>query len=43
MMQGLGVKLDENSPVKKLENTLKEMEEWKGMYDTFHPFGSVDA
>ncbi|KAF8927066.1 hypothetical protein BGZ47_002343 [Haplosporangium gracile] len=43
MMQGLGVKLDENSPVKKLENTLKEMKEWQGMYDTFHPFGSVDA
>jgi hypothetical protein len=43
MMQGLGVKLDEKSPVRKLENTLKEMKEWKGMYETFHPFGSVDA
>ncbi|KAG0376911.1 hypothetical protein BGX24_007022 [Mortierella sp. AD032] len=43
MLQGLGVKLDEKSPIKKLEATIQGLEAWQGKYDTFHPFGSVDV
>ncbi|KAF9907096.1 hypothetical protein EC991_011314 [Linnemannia zychae] len=43
MLQGLGVKLDEKSPIKKLEATIQGLEAWNGKYDTFHPFGSIEA
>ncbi|KAF9931056.1 hypothetical protein FBU30_010885 [Linnemannia zychae] len=42
LIQTLGVQLDEKSPIKKLEATIKELEAWKGKYDAFHPFGSVE-
>jgi hypothetical protein len=43
LFEGLGVKLDEESPIKKVEKTIKALEEWKGKYDAFHPFSSIDA
>ncbi|KAG0289523.1 hypothetical protein BGZ96_006953 [Linnemannia gamsii] len=43
LFEGLGVKLDENSPIKKVEKTVKALEEWKGKYDAFHPFSSIDT
>ncbi|KAF9359011.1 hypothetical protein BGX34_008588, partial [Mortierella sp. NVP85] len=33
----LGLQIDENSPIKKLENTIKALPEWKGRYDDFSP------
>ncbi|KAF9946685.1 hypothetical protein BGZ72_000124 [Mortierella alpina] len=44
IMQGLGVtQVKETSPIKKVEQTVKALEAWKGQYDNFHPFGSIDA
>ncbi|KAF8942878.1 hypothetical protein BGZ47_006048 [Haplosporangium gracile] len=43
LFEGLGIKLDEDGPIKKLERTVKAMEEWKGKYEAFHPFSSIDA
>ncbi|KAK3848071.1 MAG: hypothetical protein J3R72DRAFT_485034 [Linnemannia gamsii] len=43
LFEGLGVKLDEKSPIKKVEATVKAMEEWQGKYDAFHPFSSIDV
>ncbi|KAG0273825.1 hypothetical protein BGZ95_010356 [Linnemannia exigua] len=43
LFEGLGVKLDEKSPIKKVEATIKAMEEWQGKYDAFHPFSSIDV
>ncbi|KAG0201411.1 hypothetical protein BGX28_005768 [Mortierella sp. GBA30] len=44
LMEALGVtQIKENSPIKKLEQTVKAMEEWKGKYDDFHPFKVLDA
>ncbi|KAF9100166.1 hypothetical protein BGX23_003994 [Mortierella sp. AD031] len=43
LLEGLGVKLDEKSPIKKVEATIKTMKEWQGKYEAFHPFSSIDA
>ncbi|KAF9141767.1 hypothetical protein BGX30_004182 [Mortierella sp. GBA39] len=43
LFEGLGVKLDEEGPIKKVEKTVMAMEEWKGMFEAFHPFSSIDA
>ncbi|KAF9903903.1 hypothetical protein EC991_003194 [Linnemannia zychae] len=43
LFEGLGVKLDDKSPIKKVEATVKAMEEWQGKYDAFHPFSSIDV
>ncbi|KAG0059114.1 hypothetical protein BGZ89_000695 [Linnemannia elongata] len=43
LFEGLGVKLDEEGPIKKVEKTVMAMEEWKGKFGAFHPFSSIDA
>ncbi|KAG0215376.1 hypothetical protein BGX33_001225 [Mortierella sp. NVP41] len=43
LVQGLGVKLDEKSPLKKLEATIQALPEWQGKFDLFHPFGAVEV
>ncbi|KAF9351989.1 hypothetical protein BGX26_010100 [Mortierella sp. AD094] len=42
VLEGLGVKLEEASPIRKLQETVQAMEEWKGQYDNFHPFKTID-
>jgi hypothetical protein len=42
VLEGMGIKFEENSPLKKLEKTVKELEAWKGQYDTFHPFSMIE-
>ncbi|KAG0224662.1 hypothetical protein BGW42_004959 [Actinomortierella wolfii] len=37
---GIDLKLSDDSPLRKLEATLKTMPEWGGQYDYFHPFNS---
>ncbi|KAG0309767.1 hypothetical protein BGZ98_008224 [Dissophora globulifera] len=43
LLEGLGVTLDESSPIRKLVATVAAMDEWKGEYDNFHPFKSIEA
>ncbi|KAG0000358.1 hypothetical protein BGZ80_000360 [Entomortierella chlamydospora] len=42
VLEGLGIKFEEDSPIKKLEETIRVMEEWKGQYDNFHPFKTIE-
>lgn len=39
----LGLPLDDNSPIKKLENTIKALPEWKEKYDDFSPISMIDV
>ncbi|KAG0336492.1 hypothetical protein BG004_008051, partial [Podila humilis] len=39
IMAGLGVQIKEDSPIKKLEQTVKAYKGWNGQYDVLHPFG----
>ncbi|KAF9182568.1 hypothetical protein BGZ51_003218 [Haplosporangium sp. Z 767] len=38
-----GVQFKESSPIKKVEQTIKAMKEWKGQYDAYHPFSNIEA
>ncbi|KAK5809334.1 hypothetical protein F5H01DRAFT_349009 [Linnemannia elongata] len=42
VLEGMGVKFDVNSPLKKLENTMKGLDAWKGQYDAYHPFSMIE-
>ncbi|KAG0349374.1 hypothetical protein BG004_007001 [Podila humilis] len=42
VMEKVGLTIEETSPMKKLERTLKDLPEWKGRYDTLHPFHSFE-
>ncbi|KAG0251407.1 hypothetical protein BG011_007625 [Mortierella polycephala] len=43
VLEGQGVQFKESSPIKKVEQTVKAMEEWKGQYDAYHPFNSIEV
>ncbi|KAF9167306.1 hypothetical protein DFQ26_004947 [Actinomortierella ambigua] len=38
VMEAMGIQMAEDSPLKKLEETIKAMPEWRGKYEYFHPF-----
>ncbi|KAF9979000.1 hypothetical protein BGZ73_007887 [Actinomortierella ambigua] len=40
VMDTMGIKMADDSPLKKLEETLKALPEWRGQYDYFHPFNA---
>ncbi|KAF9434966.1 hypothetical protein BGZ76_007121 [Entomortierella beljakovae] len=42
VIESLGVTFEESSPIKKLEQVVKELKEWKGQYDAFHPFKVIE-
>lgn len=42
VLEGMGVKFDVNSPLKKLEDTMKGLDAWKGQYDAYHPFSMIE-
>ncbi|KAG0202266.1 hypothetical protein BGX33_009803 [Mortierella sp. NVP41] len=43
VLEGLGIKFEEKSPIKKAEATMKALDAWKGQYESFHPFRMIDA
>ena len=42
VLEGMGVKFDVDSPLKKLEETMKKLNAWKGQYDAYHPFSMIE-
>lgn len=38
----VGVTIEESSPLKKVEKVLSELPEWKGKYEYYHPFNSLE-
>ncbi|KAF9946686.1 hypothetical protein BGZ72_000125 [Mortierella alpina] len=43
LLETMGVRFAETSPIKKLERVLKEMPAWKGQYEDYHPVKMIDA
>ncbi|KAG0225202.1 hypothetical protein B0O80DRAFT_428676 [Mortierella sp. GBAus27b] len=43
LMASLGYQIDKESPIKKLEDTLKELPEWNGKYDDFSPVSTFNV
>ncbi|KAG0270716.1 hypothetical protein BGZ95_001607 [Linnemannia exigua] len=43
VLEGMGVKFEEDGPFKKLEKTIKGLDAWKGQYDAYHPFSMIEA
>ncbi|KAF9119120.1 hypothetical protein BGW39_000555 [Mortierella sp. 14UC] len=42
VLEGLGVKFEEDGPFKKLEKTVRGLDAWKGQYEAFHPFRMIE-
>ncbi|KAF9923614.1 hypothetical protein FBU30_006364 [Linnemannia zychae] len=42
VLEGMGVKFEEDGPFKKLEKTIKGLDAWKGQYDAYHPFSMIE-
>ncbi|KAG0296164.1 hypothetical protein BGZ96_010067 [Linnemannia gamsii] len=42
VLEGMGVKFEEQSPLKQLEKTVKGLDSWKGQYDDYHPFSMIE-
>ncbi|KAF9316366.1 hypothetical protein BG003_002049 [Podila horticola] len=42
VMSMVGVTIEESSPLKKVEKVLSELPEWKGKYEYYHPFNSLE-
>lgn len=38
----VGITIEESSPLKKVEKVLSELPEWKGKYEFYHPFNSLE-
>ncbi|KAG0358754.1 hypothetical protein BG005_001878 [Podila minutissima] len=42
VMSMVGITIEESSPLKKVEKVLSELPEWKGKYEFYHPFNSLE-
>ncbi|KAK3838898.1 MAG: hypothetical protein J3R72DRAFT_492772 [Linnemannia gamsii] len=42
VLEGMGVKFEEDGPFKKLEKTIKGLDAWRGQYDAYHPFSMIE-
>ncbi|KAF9918674.1 hypothetical protein BX616_006757 [Lobosporangium transversale] len=42
LLSMFGIKLDEKSPIRKLEQTIKALPQWKGQYEKFHPTSTIE-
>ena len=43
LLETMGVKFEESSPIKTVERVLKEMPAWKGQYEDYHPVKMIDV
>lgn len=41
-MSKMGITIDESSSLKKVEKKLSELPEWRGKYEYYHPFNSLE-
>ncbi|KAI9241301.1 MAG: hypothetical protein BYD32DRAFT_457964 [Podila humilis] len=42
VMSKMGITIDESSSLKKVEKKLSELPEWRGKYEYYHPFNSLE-